>query len=148
VLIFGRRHLRSVLAEYSPLSTVQLWNVASHRLIGAIQTRQAPFNRGLAFSPNGRLLATSSPIGPVVRLWNVPRDTLEASFTASSKTIWSMSYSDSLDVIVTADSAVTRVWRTDPSLVAADVCRTLRAPVPSVYWRSYLPGVPYMKVCA
>jgi WD40 repeat protein len=285
--------LAAALAD-SPLSTVQLWNVASHRLIGAIQTRQAPFNRGLAFSPNGRLLATSSPMGPVVRLWdttrlsqvvalsfapfsvadegswtvafspdgallavagvsgpselfnvaqrrivevfpdaasaeslafnpdgrtvaigdlsgaawtyavsprattnlttdpsaliqkpdhtgtfadgtqsimgvafepggqtlitadaggavrlwNVPRDTLEASFTASSKTIWSMSYSGSLGVIVTADSAVTRVWRTDPSLVAADVCRTLRAPVPSVYWRSYLPGVPYMKVCS
>ncbi|MGD0702887.1 MAG: WD40 repeat domain-containing protein [Trebonia sp.] len=284
----------AVALDDPPSSTVQLWNVASHRLIGQLQTRQEPFIRGLAFSPDGRLLATSSPVGPVVRLWdttrlsqvaalslqplstdneggytvafspngallavanvagsselfdvaqrriaeiflvpdaseslafspdgrtvaigdvsgtvytytvrpraktnlpadlsdlyqypnpsgtfsdstqtitsvafetggrtliaagadgvvrlwNVSQGTLEASVTASTKTIWSMSYSGSLGLIVTADGVVTRVWHTDPGLVAADICRTLRAPVPLNDWKSYLPGTPYMQVCA
>ena len=101
----------------------------------------------VAFEPGGQTLVAAGADG-VVRLWNVSQGTLEASITASTKTILSMSYSGSLGMIVTADAAVTRVWQTDPSLVAADICRTLRTPVPALDWKSYLPGVSYLQVCA
>ena len=71
----GGREL-AVAAYNAPLSspssgTIQLWNVDSRRLTGEIQTRQPASALYVAFSPDGKLLAVSSPLDPFVQLFSI-----------------------------------------------------------------------------
>jgi hypothetical protein len=50
-------------------------------------------------------------------------------------------------MIATTDGSATRVWRTDPTAVAAGVCATLKAPLTPAEWTTYLPEYPFTPVC-
>jgi WD40 repeat protein len=92
----------------------------------------------------------------VVRFWAVPAVPGRQQFVAATPAqviathtgqIASISYSAPLQLLATASPSGTRVWDTDPSRVAASVCRSLKAPVRTTLWKEYLPDVPYTPVC-
>ena len=58
------------LASGSADGTVRLWDVATHRQIGAPLTGHTDNVWSVAFSPDGKTLATGSP-DHTVRLWDV-----------------------------------------------------------------------------
>jgi hypothetical protein len=58
-----------------------------------------------------------------------------------------ISYSASLGLLATGTTGVTRVWETSPAQVAANICRTLKAPVLPTLWKEYLPDIPHTPVC-
>ena len=58
------------LATGSDDGTARLWDVVTHRQIGAPIIRQYIASTAVAFSPDGKTLATGSDDG-TARLWNV-----------------------------------------------------------------------------
>jgi WD40 repeat protein len=58
------------LASGSKDKTVRLWDVASHRQVGAPLTGHTDEVTSMAFSPDGKTLASASPLD-AVRLWDV-----------------------------------------------------------------------------
>ena len=67
------------LATGSDDGTARLWDVATHRQIGAPMTADDDYVRAVAFSPDGTTLATASEDG-TARLWDVefPHDLVGA----------------------------------------------------------------------
>jgi len=116
----------------------------------------------LAFSPNGRELAIGDSDG------NVYVNSLPATYThlnfsstqpftstipaQSIATHWGLisaiSYSRPLGLLATGSPSGARVWDTNPARVAANICKTLKAPVRKVQWTEYLPDIPYNPVCS
>jgi WD40 repeat protein len=110
---------------------------------------------GVQFMSNAALIAGG--YDGDVRFWTVPANAqTKAPPTVTQPTqtlathagsIGSFSYSASTGLLATAQATTTRVWQTSPSVVAADICQTLKAPVQRNLWADYLPGLPYMPVC-
>jgi WD40 repeat protein len=110
---------------------------------------------GVQFLSNSTLI--SGGYDGDVRFWTVPADAQTKSpptVTQPTQTlgthegnIGSFSYSASTGLLATAAPSGTRVWQTEPSVVATDICRTEQSPVRPDLWKDYLPGLPYMPVC-
>jgi len=95
----------------------------------------------------------------VVRYWNVPpnaqpgpnlfAESIPAQTIAThAGLIASIGYSAPFGLLATGSSSGgTRVWQTNPAVVATSVCQTLQAPVRQAQWTDYLPGIPYNPVC-
>jgi WD40 repeat protein len=88
-----------------------------------------------------------------VRFWHVPPGNFAATTPAQTLATHSgqisvISYSASLGLLATGSPVSTRVWDTNPAQVAANICRTLQAPVLPTLWKEYLPDIPYARVCA
>jgi WD40 repeat protein len=146
-------------------------NVTVWTLPASVETAhgdgQAQINATVTFAANTkyisgvRFLSDSTLIAGGydgdVRFWTVPADaqtkapptvTLPTQVLATHEGgIGSFAYSASTGILATAAPSGTRVWQTSPSIVATDVCRTLRAPVQRNLWGEYVPGLPYMRVC-
>ena len=78
-----------------------------------------------------------------VRFWNVPPGNFAATTPAQTLATHSgqvsvISYSASLGLLATGSPHATRVWKTNPAQIAANICRTLKAPVLPVLWKEYL----------
>jgi WD40 repeat protein len=102
------------------------------------------------FLSNGSLVAGGAD--GVVRFWSVPTGQFTATIPAQTlATHWgsiaAMSYDARLGLLATGSPSGTRVWETSPAQVAANICRTLQAPVSPILWKEYLPDIPYTPVC-
>ena len=50
-------------------------------------------------------------------------------------------------MIATTDGSATRIWQTDPTAVAGDICATLKTPLTPTELSTYLPEYPFSPVC-
>jgi WD40 repeat protein len=99
---------------------------------------------GLAFEPGSDLLFTAG-IDGTIRLIDVETKSLGASISTGIP-IYAVAYSP-LGFLATLNNSVTSIWQTNGGEVAANVCRTLQAPVSMTAWRDYLLEFPYNPIC-
>ena len=117
-----------------PANTVQLWDVAGRTILGDIYTHQIGEIRAIAFSPHGRVLATSGVLDPVVKLWDPatmsPAGTLPGNsgyegFPSSIPGVWSLAFSPDGKLLAAAGSdGVVRVGNLAGRVVSATLART------------------------
>ena len=100
----------------------------------------------VAFTPDGQTLITAG-YDATIRLSDTATRALTATITTDARGIEALSYSASLGMIATTDGSATRIWRTDPTAVAEDVCATLKAPLTPAEWSTYMPEYPFSPVC-
>jgi len=112
--------------------------------VAAFQYSSQPIS-DVAFAPSGRTLITAGYDG-AIRLFNIASNTLLASISTGSEII-AMSSSPQGTLATTASEAAT-LWQTNPSQLAASICRMLKTPVSTLAWKDYLPEFPYTPVCS
>ena len=97
--------------------------------------------RGVAFSPDGRTLASSGN-DRTVRLWDVAGRRPWATLTGHTNAVWGVDFApDGRTVASSSTDGTVRLWDLDPGARLADICR-LRAGIGPEERATLLPGVP------
>jgi eukaryotic-like serine/threonine-protein kinase len=90
---------------------IQLWDVINNRLLGIVQGHEASIY-GLAFSPDGRWLASTS-VDSKVGIWDVRRRTLHKWLQGHSGVLYSAAFSaDGQRLAAAGEDGVLRLWDT------------------------------------
>ncbi|MDP4500391.1 serine/threonine-protein kinase [Nonomuraea turcica] len=137
-----------LLAAYeSTTGRVGLWNVDGPKALRPALPRAAAAVGFLAFSPDGRTLATVSMSG-VLQLWDVEaRRRLGGSYLLQEGQPWSLAFSaDGAAVYVGMGGAV-RTVSVGGERVAREVCARVGRSLSPAEWERYLGGAPYQNVC-
>ncbi|MFJ5305442.1 hypothetical protein [Streptomyces sp. NPDC088350] len=102
----------------------------------------------LAFSPDGRTLAVGYGSG-ALRLWDVDaRQSLGGSLGTPGDAILSLAFAaDGGSVYAGGAHVPVQRYAVDPSAVVTRLCARAGRTLTAAEWRTYLPGVPYLRVC-
>ncbi|MGP3931257.1 WD40 repeat domain-containing serine/threonine protein kinase [Nonomuraea sp. KM88] len=126
---------------------VGLWNADGPAALRPALPRAADEVDFLAFSPDGKTLATASLNG-VLQLWDVEaRRRLGGAYRLREGQPWSLAFSaDGAAVHVGMERAV-RAVSVDGERVAREVCARVGRPLSHAEWERYLGGAPYQNIC-
>ena len=97
-------------ADYNGEGTARLWDVTTHRQIGAPMTAGSSFVVAVAFSPDGKILAASE--GDTAGLWDVATHRqIGAPMTADSQYVNAVAFSPDGTMLATGgDDGTARLW--------------------------------------
>lgn len=134
---------------------VKLWNISDHNhpvalgppLSGYTDDQGANPATGIAFSPDGRTLATS---GSGVRLWNVTDPTRPAvmgsPFGVGTTVLTSVAFSPNGQTLATGGDDTVRLWRVEVDQAVQQICANTDTPTRST-WQQYFSALPYHGAC-
>ncbi|MCI0556007.1 MAG: hypothetical protein L0287_34115, partial [Anaerolineae bacterium] len=103
---------------------------------------------GLAFSPDGKILASSSRDNSII-LWDVQtHQSIAQPFTGHKGIIWSVAFSpDGKTLASTSDDKTIILWDVDPSSWLVKTCERAGRNLTSDEWVQYFPGEGHRKTC-
>jgi WD40 repeat protein/serine/threonine protein kinase len=97
------------LASGSGDGFVRIWNPATGRLLRSWKAAaSADFFEAIGFSPDGRLLATSSP--PMFRVWNVGTGELQREFSGLPGFANAIAFHPTAPRLYTGSNSITKEW--------------------------------------
>jgi WD40 repeat protein len=102
----------------------------------------------IAFSDDGNTIATANDEGGL-ELWDAnSRQRIVSIDDDTRGAAHAIDFSRELGVLGMAyqDGSVA-LWKTDPSRIAADICRTYAGPLTRAEWKAHVPGQPYINIC-
>ena len=144
-----------LLAAPEDIGTVRLWNAATGQPVGGLlhaSGAQNPPAVGVAFSPDGKLLAITNGSDGTVQLWNpVTRQPVGAPLQTGSghQGISDVAFSPDGSLLATTSlDGTVQLW--DTSLLTnpyAALCADVGPPT-TKEWATYAPGEPQPKICA
>lgn len=134
---------------------VRVWDGAAERRLGlfAGTLKDEPWRRAeavtaLAFSPDGDTLAVGGADG-TLRLWDVASARpLGSPLPTSGDRILDLAFAaDGGTLLATGEHVPLRIHPVHPERVTATVCRRAGGGPTREEWRTYLPEIPYQRVC-
>ena len=104
----------------------------------------------IEFSENGILMATSSLNGNIHLLVVNELDELPVVLSDNDSWVWDMDFSpDSQYLLAACEDGEIRVWATNPSIMAENMCRKIKRNMSSDEWETYVGDeIPYSETCA
>ena len=98
-----------ILASRDEFGKVILWDVSKHKPLGGEFPHLKRGRGGLAFSPNGKMLAAGSPEGII--LWEIEKQKLaEVQITSGVKEIWDITFAPNGSELVSEGPDGVTVW--------------------------------------
>ncbi|MEU5024389.1 nSTAND1 domain-containing NTPase [Streptomyces milbemycinicus] len=121
--------------------------VVSGTLTGEGRETAEPVN-ALAYSPDGKILAVAGDKG-TLRLWDTASGLpLGSVLLTAGDNIRALSFSeDGRTLLVAGEHVPLQKFAVDPERVTAAVCERAGGGLHRADWKTYIPEVPYRKVC-
>jgi WD40 repeat protein len=100
----------SKLASLSHDKTLRLWNVATGKLLKALEVERSMYRSWMRFSPNGKLLATSGHGSKSVSLWDVKKGHRKFQLQMEAASTPSLDFSSDSRLLVSGTAGAIYFW--------------------------------------
>ncbi|MFD8379725.1 hypothetical protein ACFV2X_14475 [Streptomyces sp. NPDC059679] len=143
------------LARGTDSGQVTLWDGSAERRLGVVAgtltgegRESAEPVKALAYSPDGKILAVAGDKG-TLRLWDTASGLpLGSVLLTAGDNIRALSFSeDGRTLLVAGEHVPLQKIAVDPGRVTAAVCERAGGGLHRADWKTYIPEVPYRKVC-